>query len=309
MTSINISWPELPYLEWKDTCTTLQLFTQILGKIRMVKSAWINHSWHVALYVTPTGLTTSPISDGTRRFQIDLDFINDRLLVQLSDGAQRSFALKPMTVADFYTRLMKLLDELDIAVVIDTLPNERLDPIRFDLDQTHASYDRDAVECYWRALLQVDRVFQVFRAGFTGKCSPSHLFWGSFDLAVTRFSGRVAPPHPGGIPYLSDAVTREAYCRECSSAGFWPGGGGIDYAAFYSYAYPTPEGFGNAPVKPEAAFFESTLGEFILPYDAVITATDPDAVLLAFLESTYAAAADLANWDRAMLERLPLPPT
>jgi hypothetical protein len=301
-------WPDIPYTEWADSCATLQLWTQIVGKIRMTKMPWVNHSWHVTLYVTLSGLTTAPIIDGKRYFQIDFDFIEHRLLVRTSDGEQRSFALESMSVADFYTRIMAALAELGIDVVINTLPNELPEPIHFEDDRVHAAYDADYVNRYWRALLQIDRVFEYFRACFTGKCSPVHLFWGSFDLAVTRFSGRGAPEHPGGIPYLSDAVTREAYDREVSSAGFWPGGGPIDYPAFYSYAYPVPEGFAAAKVQPSEAFFDADLGEFLLPYDAVRNSADPDATLLAFLQSTYEAAANAAGWDRKNLERDPVRP-
>lgn len=301
-------WPELPYTEWADSCATLQLWTQIVGKIRLVKSPWINHSWHVTLYVTPYGLTTSPIVEGARSFQIDFDFVEHRLIIRSSSGEEESFALEPMAVADFYSRIVATLAKLDIDVAINTLPNEVPDPIRFEEDRVHASYDPDYSNRFWRALVQIDRVFSRFRAGFTGKCSPVHFFWGSFDLAVTRFSGRDAPEHPGGIPGLSDAVTREAYNREVSSAGFWPGGGPIDYAAFYSYAYPDPDGFAKSSVQPDEAFFHADLGEFLLPYDAVRTAADPDAALLSFLQSTYEAAADSAGWDRENLEREPVAP-
>ena len=302
-------WPDLPYTAWQDSCATLQLWTQVVGKIRLTKSPWVNHSWHVTLYVTPRGLTTSPIIDGNRRFQIDFDFIDHRLVIEVSDGSTRDLVLAPMTVADFYAKVMHLLNELGIEVRINTLPNEIPEPIRFEDDRTHAAYDAEYVNRFWRVLLQVDRVFKQFRAGFTGKCSPVHFFWGSFDLAVTRFSGREAPEHPGGIPYLPDPVTREAYSREVSSAGFWPGGGPIDYAAFYSYAYPVPPGFGDASVPPEAAFYHMDLGEHLLPYDAVRTAIDPDATLMAFLQSTYEAAACNGGWDRGLLEREPVPPT
>jgi hypothetical protein len=302
-------WPELPYPAWSDTCTTLHLWTQVIGKIRLTKTPWVNHSWHVTLYVTPRGLTTSPITDGSRQFQIDFDFIDHRLVIAASDGSSRSLALEPMTVADFYAAVMNMLHELEIDVVINTLPNEIPDPIRFDADRIHSAYDADYANRFWRVLLQADRVFRQFRASFTGKCSPVHFFWGSFDLAVTRFSGREAPEHPGGIPCLPDAVTREAYCREVSSAGFWPGGGPIDYAAFYSYAYPVPEGFAGATVAPDEAFFHADLGEFLLPYDAVRQAKDPDAALAAFLQTTYEAAADAAEWPRETLEREPVPPT
>jgi hypothetical protein len=303
------AWPELPYPAWVETCMTLHLWTQIVGKIRLAKTAWVNHSWHVALYVTARGLTTSPIPDGPRQFQIDFDFVDHRLLVCASDGERRVLPLAPMAVADFYRRLMALLAELGIEVRIRAVPNEIPDPIPFDQDRTHAAYDPDSVTRYWRALLQADRVLKDFRARFTGKCSPVHLFWGSNDLAVTRFSGRPAPAHPGGIPALPDPVVREAYNREVSSAGFWPGGGPLDHAAFYSYAYPVPNGFGTYPVHPAAAYFHRALGEFILPYEAVRTADNPDATLLSFLQSAYEAAAETANWDRARLEREPLPPT
>jgi len=302
------TWPEIPYTEWADSCATLQLWTQIAGKIRLSKSPWINHGWHVPLYIAPYGLTTSPIADQAQTFQIDFDFIQSQLIIRSSSGKQPSFALEPMTVADFYTRIVAALAELDIEVAIDQLPNEVPDPIRFEDDNVHSAYDADYVNRFWRALSQIDRVFKQFRAGYTGKCSPVHFFWGSFDLAVTRFSGKDAPEHPGGVPGLPDPVTREAYCKEVSSAGFWPGGGPVDYAAFYSYAYPAPEGFADAGVQPKEAFFDATLGEFLLPYDAVRNAADPDATLLSFLHSTYAAAADNAGWDRANLEREPIAP-
>jgi hypothetical protein len=303
------AWPELPYTAWVEGCTTLHLWTQVVGKVRLAKSTWINHSWHVTLYVTARGLTTSPIPDGQRQFQIDFDFIDHRLLVSVSNGETRSLPLAPMSVADFYQGLMGLLAELDIDVRLHELPNEIPDPVPFSQDHVHAAYDSDYANRYWRVLLQVERVLKEFRACFTGKCSPVHFFWGSNDMAVTRFSGRPAPQHPGGIPHLPDRVTREAYSHEVSSAGFWPGGGPIDYAAFYSYAYPVPEGFADQPVGPEAAFFHDHLGEFLLPYDAVRTAADPDATLLLFLQSTYEAAARTADWDRAALEREPGPPT
>lgn len=302
------TWPELPYAAWADTCTTLHLWMQIVGKVRLAKSPWVNHSWHATLYVTCRGLTTSPIPDGRRQFQIDFDFVDHRLLVTTSDGDARSLALAPMTVADFHERFLALLAELGIPVRIHGAPNEVPDPIPFSRDRTHAAYDAAYVHRFWQVLVQADRVFREFRARFTGKCSPVHLFWGSNDLAVTRFSGRPAPRHPGGIPHLPDAVTREAYSQEVSSAGFWPGGGPVDHAAFYAYAYPVPSGFGEHPVAPAAAYYDGTLGEFLLPYDAVRTAPDPDATLLDFLQSTYEAAATLARWDRTRLEREPVPP-
>jgi hypothetical protein len=295
-------WPELPTAAWRETYATLQLWTQIVGKIRLKRSPWLNHSWHVALYVTARGLTTSPIPDGTRSFQIDFDFIDHVLRISTSDGAMRQLALAGQSVASFYAAVMANLAELGIDIAIDEMPNELPDPIRFSQDNLHASYDAAAVRRFFQILLNTDAVLKQFRTGFLGKASPVHFFWGSFDLAVTRFSGRRAPRHPGGVPHLPDDVVCEAYSHEVSSAGFWPGGGAIDYPAFYSYAYPEPAGFRTTPVRPEAAFFSEALGEFILPYDAVRTAADPDKALLEFLQSTYEAAANAAKWDRGALE-------
>ena len=295
-------WPELPTAAWRETYATLHLWTQIIGKIRLVRSPWLNHSWHVALYVTARGLTTSPIPDGARTFQIDLDLIDHALRVSTSDGAQRQFALAGQSVASFYAAIMAALWETGIHIAIDEIPNELPEPIRFSEDKKHASYDPAAARCFLQILVNADRVFKQFRTGFLGKASPVHFFWGSFDLTVTRFSGRRAPRHPGGIPHLSDDVACEAYSHEESSAGFWPGSGAIDYPAFYSYAYPEPAGFRAAKVKPDAAFFSEALGEFVLPYDAVRTAADPDKALLDFLESTYEAAAIAGKWDRDALE-------
>jgi hypothetical protein len=299
------SWPELSTAAWRETYATLHLWTQIVGKIRLARAPWLNHSWHVALYVTTSGLTTSPIPDRTRTFQIDFDFINHQLKISTSDGAARQLGLAGHSVASFFAAVMNTLAELDIDVAIDDMPNELPDPIRFSGDEKHASYDPEAVGRFLQILVNADRVFKQFRTGFLGKASPVHFFWGSFDLAVTRFSGRRAPRHPGGVPHLSDAVACEAYSHEESSAGFWPGSGAIDYPAFYSYAYPEPEGFRSRRVQPEAAFFHEALGEFILPYDAVRNATDPDQTLLAFLQSTYEAAAVTAKWDRDALECAP----
>ena len=300
-------WPALPYAAWKDTCQTLQLWTQMVGKVRLARTPWLNHSWHVALYVTARGLTTSPIPDGARSFAIDFDFIDHVLWLRTSDGHFRQLMLKPnpsktLSVAEFHADLLHALSELGIDIKIDGTPNEIADAIPFSEDRVHASYDRDYAGRFWRILGASQHVFSHFRTAFLGKVSPVHFFWGSFDLAVTRFSGRRAPPHPGGVPNLPDAVAREAYSHEVSSAGFWPGGGGIDYPAYYSYAYPAPEGFASARVQPAEAFFSKELGEFILPYDAVRTAAEPRRVLMEFLQSTYAAAADLAKWDRAALE-------
>jgi hypothetical protein len=296
------SWPDLPTAAWRETYATLQLWSQIIGKIRLVRTPWLNHSWHIALYVTARGLTTSPIQDGAGTFQIDLDFIDHALRISTSDGTTREFALAGHSVASFYAAVMTALAELGIHVVIDEMPNELPDPIRFSQDKQHASYDPDAVRRFFQILSNADRVFKQFRTGFLGKASPVHFFWGSFDLAVTRFSGRRAPLHPGGVPHLSNEVACEAYSHEVSSAGFWPGGGAIDYPAFYSYAYPEPPGFRTTQVRPDAAFFSEALGEFILPYDAVRNAAEPDRALLDFLQSTYEAAANAAQWDRDALE-------
>jgi hypothetical protein len=295
-------WPELPYERWKDACLTLQLWTQIVGKIRLVKTPWINHSWQVTLYLTARGLTTSPIHDAGRALQIDFDFVEHALFVRSSDGGVRRIALQPRSVADFHAAALASVRELGFDVTIDGHPNEVEEPIPFSRDTKHASYDPEMANRFWRVLLSSHRVLQQFRSGFLGKCSPVHFFWGSFDLAVTRFSGRRAPLHRGGSPGLPDDVTREAYSHEVSSAGFWPGGGPIDHASFYSYAYPEPPGFAERRVQPAAAYYFEDFGQFLLPYEAVRTAADPDAALLAFLQSTYAAAADLGGWDRAALE-------
>ena len=300
-----VIWPELPTAAWHETYATLHLWTQIIGKIRLVRSPWLNHSWHVALYVTARGLTTSPIPDGSRTFQIDIDFIDHALRISTSDGAERQFALAGHSVASFYAATMPVLAELGISITIDETPNELPEPIKFPEDTVHAVYDSDAVCRFLQILVNCDRVFKQFRTGFLGKASPVHFFWGSFDLAVTRFSGRRAPRHPGGVPHLSDDVASEAYSHEVSSAGFWPGSGAVDYPAFYSYAYPEPASFRTAKVKPEAAFFSEAVGEFILPYDAVRTAANPDQALLDFLQSTYEAAAISAKWDRDALECAP----
>jgi hypothetical protein len=295
-------WPELPLAAWRDTCATLQLWTQIIGKVRLTLTPWLNHSWHVTLYVTPRGLTTSLIPDGLRSFEIEFDFLDHLLKISTSDGVGRQFALAGHSVASFYAAVMAALAELGIRVAIDEMPNELPDPIRFSEDNQHASYDGAAVRRFFQILVSTDRVFKQFRTGFLGKASPVHFFWGSFDLAVTRFSGRRAPRHPGGVPHLPDDVASEAYSHEVSSAGFWPGGGAIDYPAFYSYAYPEPSGFRAVKVRPDAAFFSEALGEFVLPYDAVRTADNPDRALLDFLQTTYEAAANAAKWDRAALE-------
>jgi hypothetical protein len=298
-------WPELPYAAWKDTCSTLQLWTQIVGKTRLMLTPWLNHAWHVTLRVTARGLATPLISTEERDFQIEFDFIDHALWLRTAEGHSRQLMLRPMAVAEFYGEYLHALSELGTEVNISETPNEIIDAIPFDRDTTHAAYDRDYANRFWRVLLRSHEVFSHFRTSFLGKASPVHFFWGSFDLAVTRFSGRRAPLHPGGVPHLSDVVVREAYSHEVSSAGFWPGGGAIDYPAFYSYAYPVPDGFASASLRPAQAFFSNELGEFILPYDAVRTAADPKQVLLEFLQSTYEAAAETGKWDRANLECAP----
>jgi hypothetical protein len=295
-------WPDLPYSAWKETCTTLHLWTQVVGKIRLAFTPWLNHSWHVTLYPTAQGLTSSIIPYGQRSFEIEFDFNQHQLVIRTDEGKSEKIALKPRTVAGFYAAVIATLANLGIAVQITERPCEIPGAIPFSHDHTHSAYDPEYAHRFWRALIQIDRVFKQFRTGFIGKCSPIHFFWGSFDLAVTRFSGRRAPLHPGGAPGVADVVMREAYSHELSSAGFWPGGAGIDYPAFYSYAYPPPAGFLASAVEPKEAFFSEALGEFLLPYEAVRTAPDPDAALLAFLQSTYVAAATEGNWDRAGLE-------
>lgn len=296
------TWPSLPLEAWSDTCATLHLWTQIVGKIRLAQTPWTNHSWHATLYVTPRGLTTGVIYYDTRAFQIDFDFIAHELKIQCDDGGAAGFPLERQSVAVFYRRISEQLKKLDFEVKIHPKPNEVANVIPFDSDETHASYDREYAARFWRVLLQSDRVFKIFRARFVGKCSPVHFFWGAADLAVTRFSGRLAPTHPGGVPNLPDRVAREAYSHEVSSCGFWPGGGAVSYPAFYSYAYPEPQGFANAPIEPASAFYSADLREFILPYDQVRNVRSPEETLLSFLQTTYEAAADLAKWDRASLE-------
>jgi hypothetical protein len=297
------AWPSLPLESWRETFATLQLWTQVVGKIRLVQTPWVNHSWHVTLYVTATGLTTGAIPHGHRSFQIDFDFLRHALIVQADDGRSARLGLEPQSVAAFYRRLMEEMASLELPVRITRMPNEIAEAIPFDQDETHHAYDPEYAGRFWRILLQVERVLTEFRARFIGKCSPVHFFWGGADLAVTRFSGRTAPRHPGGIPNLPDWVAREAYSHEVSSCGFWPGGGAIPYAAFYSYVYPEPRGFPESPVRPAEAFYSRDLGEFILPYDAVRQSPSPDQTLLGFLESTYESAARLAAWDRGALER------
>jgi hypothetical protein len=298
-------WPALPYEAWKDTYATLHLWTQIVGKIKMTHTPWMNHSWHVALYVTARGLSTALIHHGTRGFQIDFDFIEHRLRIETDDGEIRSLPLRAQLVAEFYHELMTTLDQLDLHAKIHTMPNEIPDAIPFDEDRVHASYDPEYAMRCWRAMTHAERVLQQFRARYCGKCSPVHFFWGSFDLAVTRFSGRRAPEHPGGVPNLPDWVAREAYSHEVSSCGFWPGGPALPAPVFYAYAYAEPEGFSTAAVRPGAAYYHAQLREFVLPYDEVRKAQSPDGMLMDFLQSTYEAAATLGNWNRAELECVP----
>lgn len=300
------AWPSLPFAEWRDTCATLQLWTQVVGKLRLAQAPPVNHWWQVPLYLTSRGLTTSPIPYGERVFQIGFDFIGHRLTIETGDGAVDGFALRPMAVADFHSEIKRRLSALGLDIHIWTTPVEIPDPIPFEQDHSHAAYDPDYANRFWRVLVQADRVFTAFRGRFLGKASPVHFFWGSFDLAVTRFSGRPAPPHPGA-PNVADKVTREAYSHEVSSCGFWPGGAGMEQPIFYSYAYPQPAGFGEAAVRPSAAFYSRDFGEFVLPYDAVRETASAGGALLDFLQSTYEAAAALAHWDRAALERAAVP--
>jgi hypothetical protein len=296
------AWPALPYAALRPTTDTLQLWMQIVGKVRLARTPWVNHAWHAAFYVSARGLTTSLIADARTSLELEFDLRDQVLLIRSSEGGERRLPLAAGSVAAFYSDVMAALAELGAPTRIVAAPNELPDATPFAEDLAVRPYDPAVATDFWRALLQIDRVFQQFRTRFLGKCSPVHLFWGATDLAVTRFSGRRAPLHPGGVPHLPDAVTREAYSHEVSSAGFWPGDNPVDGPCFYSYAYPAPAGFSDARVAPAAARFEPRLGEFLLPYEAVRTAADPDAALLAFLQSTYEAAADAAGWDRSALE-------
>jgi len=293
-------WPALPQGEWGDTCATLQLWMQVVGKVRLALMPAINHCWNVTLYPTVRGFTTSPMPHGARTLQIDFDFVEHVLLLQTDDGGRREIPLKPMTVASFYRQVMDALDELGTPVRIWPVPVEITEGIPFEQDLTHKTYDLEYAQRFWRVVLQAVRVFTVFRARFQGKVSPIHLFWGALDLACTRFSGRIAPEHPS-VAGLPDRVTRDAYSHEVSSCGFWPGAPGID-AFFYSYAYPQPPGYAEYAIAPAEAHFDATMGEFVLPYEAMRLSADPEAVLLQFLQSTYEAAAVCAKWDRAALE-------
>ena len=296
-------WPSLRVQDWTATRDTLHMWTQIVGKIRMVHSPLINHWWQVPLYISPRGLTTSSIPYGTRIFDIEFDFIDHQLRIRTDDGATRQIALAPKPVADFYAEVMAALEELGLQTRIQARPNEVEPSIPFAEDHQHASYDADAAQLFWRQLVQADRVMQQFRAHFIGKVSPVHFFWGGLDLACTRFSGRTAPTHPGGAPNCGDWVMEEGHSHELSSCGFWPGVG--DEGAFYAYAYPEPEGFADYPVGPADAFYSQENGQFLLPYEAVRTAPDPDQALLEFLHTTYEAAAERGAWDRDALEHHP----
>ncbi len=295
-------WPSLPFEEWRETCATLHMWTQVVGKVRLAQSPHVNHWWQVPLYVTARGLTTSAMPFGSRVFQIEFDFLAHRLRVETGEGDSRELALAPRTVADFYREFTSRMGELGLEVNIWTTPVEVENPVPFERDEEHKSYDPEYAQRFWRSLVQAERVFQRFRSGFIGKCSPVHFFWGSFDLAVTRFSGRAAPAHPGA-PGVADSVTREAYSHEVSSAGFWPGGPALPEPIFYSYAYPEPAGFKDFQVRPERGYYNNDFKEFVLPYEAVRASGNPDADLMNFLQDTYEAAATQGDWDRAALER------
>ena len=295
-------WPPLPYAEWVQTCSALHLWCQIVGKYRLAHTPWVNHSWHATLYVTPRGLTTGPVHEPGGCVSLTLDLVDHRLIAEADDGARDSFALEAMSVAAFFGRTRAAVEKVGGTFDIHSAPNAIPDAVPFAEDIDTRPYDAGAVARYHGALLRIVPVFERFRTGFLGKVSPVHLFWGSFDLAVTRFSGRPAPLHPAGIPNLPDVVAQEAYSHEVSSAGFWPGGSGVEEPMFYAYAYPAPEGFADQPVEPPEACFDDTLGEFLLPYAAVAASDDPEAMLMAFLQSTYEAAAGPGDWDRSALE-------
>lgn len=296
------TWPALPLAEWQDTYATLHLMTQVTGKILLECAPMVNHWWQVTLRVTPRGLTTTTMPHGARTFQVDFDFLDHLLRIQTGEGREATIPLRTRPIADFYRDTMNALRELGVPVKIWPRPVEIEHPIPFDEDVQHTTYVPEQAHRFFQVLRQADRVLHEFRSGFVGKCSPVHFFWGSFDLAVTRFSGRRAPVHPGGVPNLADWVTREAYSRECSSCGFWPGGGAVQEPAFYAYTYPEPPGYRNYPVRPKEAYYDDTMREHILPYEAVRRAADPDRMVLEFCRSTYEAGAQLGGWDRAELE-------
>jgi len=297
------AWPALPLAPWQDTCNTVHLWTQIVGKTRLAFAPMQNHWWQVTLYVTPRGLTTSTMPAGARTISVDFDFVSHELLLRTSDGQRRALPLVAQSVADFYRAYLEALGSLEAQVRLYPVPIELETVIPFAEDRTHASYDAEAAHRWWQVLVQVDRVLKRFAGEFIGKQSPVHFFWGSFDLAATRFSGRTAPRHPGGAPNCPDYVMVEAYSHECSSCGFWPGGGAVPEAAFYAYTYPEPTGYAGHAVRPASARYSPDLREFILPYEAVRGAADPDAALLEFCRSTYEAGAGLGGWDRPALER------
>lgn len=294
-------WPAIPFNEWEETCSALHLWCQIIGKYRLSHTPWVNHSWHATLYVTPRGLTTGPIPDAGGTISILMDLVDHTLVVDCASGNSSTCSLTDMSVADFYELVRTAIEEVGGTFNIHGIPNELADVTPFARDTAIRPYYSDAVARFHQALVLIDRVFSRFRTGFRGKVSPAHLFWGSLDMAITRFSGRSAPPHPGGIPNLPDEVTREAYSHEVSSAGFWPGQGSGE-PMFYSYSYPVPKAFKSQDIAPDAAYWDSGLGEFLLPYEAVRTADDPEEMLMEFLQTTYTAAADTADWDRASLE-------
>jgi hypothetical protein len=295
-------WPDLSQLDLQPTTEALHLWSQIVGKIRLSLTPWTNHSWHVPLYVSARGLSTGLIPAGPHAFDIAFDLIGDALIIRDTSGREKRVALTKQSVATFYANTVQALNDLGFDIHLDPMPCELPEAVPFHSDDVVRAYDGKTARTYWLALVQTHRVFHIFRTRFVGKCSPIHMFWGSFDLAVTRFSGRKAPPHPGGVPHMPDAVARDAYNQEVSSAGFWPGSGAVKTPSYYSYTYPAPNGFSEARAQPDAAVYDAELGEFLMPYEAVRTSADPDATLLAFLQSTYEAAANLAHWDRPLLE-------
>jgi len=299
---ISSAWPVLSFNDWKDTLATVHLWTQIVGKIRLRKMPWLNHSWHVTLYVTPDGLTTGSMPYQHGIFQIEFDFMHHQLIINTSNGQQETVSLRPRSVADFYRELFAQLAIMEVDVSIYTTPSEIADAIPFDKDETHQSYDALQMEAFWQAMIKVHLVFTRFRTRFTGKCSPVHFFWGAFDLAVTRFSGHNAPDHPGEAPNMPAAVMKEAYSKEVSSCGFWPGSEQYPHACFYAYCYPTPADFATQPVQPSAAFYSQEMGEFLLNYEDVQQAAQPEEALMDFLQTTYEAAANTGHWDRKALE-------
>lgn len=297
-----MAWPSIPYPAWRETAEALHLWLQVIGKYRLARTPWLNHSWHATFYVTARGLTTGPVPESFGAVEVEFDLIAHRLLARSTSGGLSGFDLEPMSVADFYDRACAAIAAVGGSPMIDIHPNEVTDPIPFPVDRERRPYDRDSSYRFFGAFAAADAVLKRFRSGFLGKASPVHLFWGGFDLAVTRFSGRTAPPHPGGIPALPDEVTREAYSHEVSSAGFWPGDARFEAPAFYSYAYPEPPKFAAAAIGPKGAFYNERLGEFLLLYEEVRTCKDPESAVLEFLQSSYDAAANLGRWDRAALE-------